>query len=393
MPKLHTRFKHLKIVVAFSLFWVGYSLKAQDTTQLDVAVILPYKFNTTLSKDAIRKNLPLLDFYDGLRLGSLHLSEKGMAVTFHHYDSERNVGVVNKIIKLPEVQKSKLWIGPIYSPEAGLMAKEAQQAGVLMVNPLSSRVTWDTANKNAFLFQNTLSGAAKYIAQNSIQTLPCQKVLVLYDADSKDSVFATEYKKALEALGGKVIALKRVGKKDKVIMGSLLRINKADSTGHILLASEREHNHVQLLAALKLEGLKIPIITTDAWLETQEHTVEDLEAAKIRFYYPSFRNQETQVYRRFEADFISLYSRMPSDYAVEGYEILMRYARLSAKFGKQAPNLLKLRGKSSGTLMPDFDYSKGSENQNIPYFEFRNRVLVPVSNNLNNPTIQTENEY
>ncbi len=377
------------ILIIFLTGLVGSYAKGQDTTKLDVAVLLPWKFNIHTGKESIRKNLPLLDFYDGLRLGSLHLSEKGLAISFHHYDTERSLTVVEKVLKLPDVQKSKLWIGPVFSPEANKMAEAAQASGAIMVNPLSSKISWDTANKAAFLFQNSLSNAAKVIAANSKESLPCDKVIVFYDADAKDSVFAFEYKKEIELLGGKVIVTKRVGKKDKIIVGSVLRASKADSTGHILLASSREQNHVQLLAALKLEGLKIPIITTDAWLETSEHTVEDLESAKLRFYYPFWSNRETLAFKRFESEFISLYGRVPSEYAIEGYELLMRYAKLSAKYGRQASTLLRLRGRCEGVLLSGYDYSKTSGNGVIPYFEFQDRVLKPVTIQVK----QFNNEY
>ena len=357
---------------------------ATDKGVYKVALLLPFNYKTINYKSAARSSQFILDLYSGISLATLSLADSGIGVELFVYDTEKSAAKIKELLTLPEMKDMDLLLGPVYAAGASEMAAFAAENKIVMVNPLSNKMAWPAENNYAYLSQPTLSTISKRAARYAQTHLDLSRTTILRGVTSRDSVLAFDYRQAVMDAGGGIALFKKITKNNAANLPKYLIEAGLDSTGHIFVTNEEPLVKVQLIAALELLKLKMPVFTFDDWLFSPVHTFAQWEQHQTRFIFPDFIDLENPAVLSFRERYKHKMNLVPSKYAYMGNDILFFFGQLLGKAGsRDIVPLLKSTAYKAGNTMSGFSYAEGTDNQSVPIYKLEagQPLLETVSGN------------
>lgn len=199
-------------------------LQKQSKTSYNLALILPFKFSTTIDLDLNeliknKNNFPSVsglsaDFYIGFKRAVDSLSAANFELNLDIYDiDDKDSLKVDGFVKDPSFKKFDMIFGPLYTNSFRLISQKAKENGIPIISPI--------AQQNKMLYNNIfasktnpsqftlLENLADYII-DSLSTGPLSVVVMApYEKDAKEVAFYKGFKKYYSE------KLKSVGKSDK----------------------------------------------------------------------------------------------------------------------------------------------------------------------------------
>ena len=122
------------------------SVKIIPNKAVNVALILPFSLNylDSLYASGATPNafdIMSLEFYAGFKIAIDSLAKEGREISVQVYDSEKSQNVVKDQIA-PKIRATHpdIVIGPLYSKNAQVLAKELERDSILIVSPLSKKL-------------------------------------------------------------------------------------------------------------------------------------------------------------------------------------------------------------------------------------------------------------
>jgi tetratricopeptide (TPR) repeat protein len=357
-------------------------------SEYHVAVIFPFNLTDNISEHP--RNSYVDEMYQGILVAIDSLKKQGVTIIVHPYDVDRDVPAIQKVLAYPEIKNMDLIIGPLYPALIPYVTGFGEKNNIPVINPISLNSSIIDNTTQTLLFQPTLqtmAGQAAVFAKNNFvyrkndnqdsDLKPKNEVAVFYSSEVKDSLLAAYYKDSLIANGFKIskyvkITKSRIGAVGKIIADSI----KLNNTSHIFVASSDAALASNVISALEISRMAVPIITKSEWLDINNQTYEQFERRKVHFIYPDFVEFYTESYKLFMSAYAKKYNAYPSKYSVIGYELMSLTGVSMKEYGTGYLNYLRTSATHKGHFMAGFNFSKSACNNYVPVYYFNNLKLT-----------------
>ncbi len=395
--------------------------KSVKKKEYNIAVMLPFMFSSLEENKANLRTDLVTDLYTGMLLGAEQLRKENKKVVIHAYDEKRSGPVTSALLKLEELKRMDLIVGPLYPEPSRLVSEFSSAFNINMINPVSANPEVIGNNSYSFLMRPTyLTQAVKAADYVSEKFTGNKNFLVFYENNPRDSAAAYLYSERLKEkdfVPVKIKALrpseahylidtlsfkKEVEIRSKAKLDSMLgnpqkhivkSRNKSfgndstvyyeevwklkrDSVGHIFVASSNALLATNIISAVEIRPDTIPVIGRDEWLEIPQVNYEQVERIGALFISPAFIDKDLAAYENFFNTYLSRYKAPPSVYACQGYELMVVFGRLMHQNGNYFQAGLSDRERVDGALTPGFEYGFYNDNQVVTFLKIVNGELV-----------------
>lgn len=376
---LAQEYKFTKIVNA-----VSYVTKAE----YHVAVIFPFSLTDQISEHP--RNSYVDEMYQGILVAIDSLKALGVNVIVHAYDADKSEVGIKKIISSPELKTMDLIIGPLYPALIPFVTAFGEQNRIPVINPISLNSSIVENTTQTLLFQPTLESMAGSVANFAKEQFVYRKndasdnalkpkieVVIFYSSDIKDSLLAVYYRDSLKSKGFIVSKFVKVTKSKIASVGKIISDSiSLNKTSHIFVASGDAALASNVISALEISRLNIPIITKSEWLDINNQTFEQYERRLVYFIYPDFVTFYDEGYKQFRSAYIKKYNLYPSKYTVIGYELMILMGTNMKEYGTGYFNHIRTSTIQKGHFMAGFDFTKSACNNYVPIYYFSDLKLT-----------------
>jgi ABC-type branched-subunit amino acid transport system substrate-binding protein len=288
-----------------------------------------------------------------------------------------------------------LVIGPLYPGPSQAAGEWALKNQINVVNPLSMNPDYVRNNPYVFLYKPSLVTQAEKAADFAARTFPSRRAVVVYGASNKrDSLMAASYYDRLRGQGFERIKMVGLKKGEERTVADYLSSStpsdsenggrfSADSIGHIFVASEDRLVVSSTISALTGRSNQVPLIGLGSWIASSskgESLVSYTQAERLGAYLlaPEYVDYSNPNFFTFRDKYVEEVHAMPSEYAYQGYDLMMYFGNLLKKHGTIFQNSLDKEPFTKGQLCAGFDYAGKQDNQCVPVVQFRNSALEVV---------------
>ena len=347
-----------------------------------IGVLLPFEFND-LSWETRRKNQFVTDLYAGLRLAQDSLQREGHPVQLFAYDTGADTLQLKQVLALPELAGMDLIIGPVYKSGSKILARYAQQKQIICVNPLSQDGDLVLDNSWHYLFEPSMATQARQAAQFAYTRLGGARTAVVLHEDTRDeTAFGLAYKQAYEALGGRVVELRRINSNVEESLSAGFANLDLKNVGHLVVASDAKKMGPYTLNALKAQDARPPLLTYASWLDNNRIDLSQLDARDVYFVFPKYIDRTSFGVQRFRQLYRQRQNLPPSVFAFTGFELLYYFGSQLHLNGPAFQQPLTNAGPVSGAVFQGIGYPGGAhDNQYVPLTKLERselEVLNPV---------------
>lgn len=373
-----------QLITKFALDRSRYTPRpaALKKSMYNIGVLLPFQFNDP-SWETRRKNQFVTDLYAGLRLAQDSLQREGHPVQLFAYDTGADTLQLKQVLALPELASMDLIIGPIYKSGSKILARYAQQKQIVCVNPLSQDGDLVLDNSWHYLFEPSTATQARQAAQFAYNRLGgARTAVVLYEDTRDEAAFGLAYKQAYEALGGRVVELRRVNSNAEESLIAGFAGLDLKNVGHLVVASDAKKIGPYTLGALKTQDARPPLLTYASWLDNNRIGLGQLDARDVYFVHPKYLDPTSFGVQRFRQLYTQRQNLPPSVFAFTGFELLYYFGSQLHLNGAAFQQQLTNAGPVSGAVFQGIGYPGGAhDNQYVPLTKLERlelEVLNPV---------------
>lgn len=342
----------------------------------DISVLLPFRLEE-FSSSKRRSNQFAYDYYLGLTLAQEQLREEGITVNLWAYDVSNDSKSMKSIVENKNFQSSDMVIGPLYSGTFDVTAEFTSDAGVIMLNPLSTD-------------GNLLKSADIYLAHPSI-SFQMQKAaewmkgqsaglsaVIYYGNTAKDSAMAFSYAEEWKNNGGKVMELSKI-QGEREWLESKLPTFEGAKPGHVALFSSEDGVGVSLIEVLNGRKLtSVPMIAAATSFNMQQTRLAKY-GSRLFLIETDYVDREKESIRQFQKSYWNKTSSFPSVYSYQGFDQLLFFGRMMAKYKDKLSTGLQSKKYGDGEyLLSGFDYTKSNDNQIIPVLKYNGSKWLPI---------------
>ncbi|TYZ10511.1 ABC transporter substrate-binding protein [Hymenobacter lutimineralis] len=370
-----------QLITQFSLDRTRYTpRRAIKKSSYNIAILLPFELNDT-SWETRRKNQFVTDLYAGLRLAQDSLQREGRPVQLFAYDTGADTLQLKQVLAQPELAGMDMIIGPVYKSGSKILARYAQQKQIVTVNPLSQDGDLVLDNAWHYLYEPSTATQARQAAQFAYNRLGGPRTAVVLYEDTKDeATFGLAYKQAYEALGGKVLQLRRINSDLEESLAAGFAGVDLKTLGHLVVASDGKQAGAYTFTAMKAQDARTPLLTYASWIENNRVALSQLDARDVYFVQPKYLDKANPGVRRFRQLYTQRQNLPPSVFAFSGFELLYYFGTQLHQYGPAFQQQLANGGPVSGTLFQGIGYPGGAhDNQYVPITKLE-RLEVEVLN-------------
>lgn len=347
-----------------------------------IGVLLPFEFDDT-SWETRRKNQFVTELYAGLRLAQDSLQREGHPVQLFAYDTGADTLQLKQVLALPELAGMDLIIGPVYKSGSKILARYAQQKQIICVNPLSQDGDLVLDNPWHYLFAPSMTTQAQQAAQFAYTRLGGARTAVVLHEDTKDeAAFGVAYKQAYEALGGRVVQLRRINSDVEESLNAGFAGIDLKSIGHLVVASDARKAGPYTLGVMQSQGARLPLFTYASWLDNNRISLGQLDARDVYFVHPKYLDRNSFGVQRFRQLYLQRQGLPPSVFAFTGFELLYYFGSQLHLNGPAFQQQLTNAGPVSGAVFQGIGYPGGAhDNQYVPLIKLERlelELLNPV---------------
>jgi hypothetical protein len=161
-----------------------------------------------------------LDYYQGFKLALDSLTAQGYNYKLQLYDSKGTVAQSHALANNPLVRASDLIVGPVFPDDIKAFAAMLTAPRKPILSPLAPSDPTIFKNQNLITVMPPLESHAWAAAQYITKTFRPKKIFILRSGFSEENGYITPFKKAVDSLGKKRIAVSQMA----VIRGRLSAI-------------------------------------------------------------------------------------------------------------------------------------------------------------------------
>ncbi len=186
----------------------------------NVAVVLPFMFESLEDPGRVLRNNLVTDFYQGMELAVTDLEEDSIFLKLYPFDTERSEEKTRQL--LPEIGKSDVIVGPLLPSQIELVKGVSESNKINMINPLSNNEQYIENNPLAFLFRAGYSTMARKLAEYVIENDSSDNIAIYFSGNDRDSLFASVYHQVMVDSGKTVVDFRSIDELDaKALLDTL----------------------------------------------------------------------------------------------------------------------------------------------------------------------------
>lgn len=418
---------------------VELPLVRKDT--YDIAVLLPFLFQSLQNTSLISQNTLVMDMYQGMQLAAKDLAKIGMPVNLYPYDTKRKSEETEKIVNSPGFTNTDLIIGPLYGGPNTVVNEFTKKNAINTFNPISSNVEVIGDNPYSFLIRPTYATLALKTAELAITENAFNPyTMIFYEESDRDSLFAAVYKQKIEEAGFQVVLYQPINKDNaKTLLDTLSaqyyayytqeqadsliqageyirdrRIRRdekqrmvrnenfslpvsydddqneivfyqqkfymvPDSIGHIVAATRSNLFANNMISIIESRGDSTKLYGYGDWLEFTMLSFNQLDRLGVGLSDPDFLNRDTYSYKGIKERLAKEYKTNPSINHYRGYEIVWFTGRMLHRYGKYFQRGLRSGEFYAGRVYEGHQYGVANDNQVVPIVRFKNAKLEVVN--------------
>ncbi len=341
----------------------------------NIGVLLPFELQDNTWQTQ-RKNQFVTDLYAGLRLAQDSLQRAGHPVQLFAYDTGADTVTLKSVLALPELAGMDMLIGPVYKSGARLLARYAQEHQIVCVNPLSQDGDLLSDNVYHYLYMPSAATQGRLAAQFAASAFGIGRPAVLLREDAKDdNDFAQAYEEAYAAAGGKILASRTFRPDDAASLAAAFAGLDLASASHLTVASDNRKAGPAAFAALQAvpAATRPALLVPGAWLDNASLDPSQLGGANVYYYHPKYFDNQRPGYRRFRQLYLAKQNLPPSNFANQGYELLLFFGNALQQFGPAFQGGLAASPPLPGAIFEGLSYPGGThDNQVVPIVKLSN---------------------
>jgi LysM repeat protein/uncharacterized protein YifN (PemK superfamily) len=280
--------------------------------ELQIAMMLPFKSR----RDSLDfKNDRLLkitsDFYLGALIAIDSIKKHGLSVHMKVFDTENDRRISDKISSDPELQEYDAVIGPMFLDNVKAVSNNLKFGKPFIVSPISTKDHSDIGNKKLIQERASLENHTNEMIEYVKSHYEQQNLIIIKNErvlqTEKGYIKPEKFKVFRDTLDRNIVNWFFLTDNDPAYLGDVFNnlgvFPKQDSL--VVFSFEKDRNYDR---------------------------IDNNFLARVNFHYPSnsFIDTDATSYIRFERAFRRKYYAIPSEYAIEGfdltYDLLMRLA-------------------------------------------------------------------
>ncbi|SEI96647.1 amino acid/amide ABC transporter substrate-binding protein, HAAT family [Dyadobacter koreensis] len=347
-----------------------------DKGYLNVSVMLPFRldeFNTSKR----RTNQFAYDYYLGLVQAQKQLETEGIKINLVAYDVTNEAKSINGIVGNPEFQQSDLVIGPLYPNTFDVAAGYVSSADMFMLNPLSTDASLLNRGENMYLAHPSIQFQTQKAAEWMKTVAPGPAVAIYYGNNAKDSVMAFSYANEIKTRGGRIIEMLKIIS-DREWLENKMSQFATSKPSHVALFASDGSSGVNVLEILNARAMTtVPVLANSASFNMQQSRLGKY-GSRLFLIETDYVDREKEKVREFQKSYWAETNTFPSSYSYQGYDQLLFFGRMLAKYKDGLKRGLEMRKYDDDYLLSGFDFTKSRENQISPLLKYSGTKWVPV---------------
>lgn len=354
--------------------------RPQKKGSYNVAVLLPFEFSDP-SWETRRRLQFVTDLYAGMKLAQDSLQREGRPLSLYAYDTSSDTLQLKQLLQQPELAGMDMIIGPVYKTGAKILARFAQQHQIIAVNPLSQDGSLVQDNSWYYLYEPSTATQGRVAAEYAYRTFNNGRPAVIFHEDTKDdAAFAEAYKRSYEALGGRVLAVRRLDSDNPESLNAGFGGLDLKGAGHLVVASDHRKAGPFTLSLMQSQGLTMPLIAYASWQDNPSISLGQLDRRDVHFVQPKYLDLTLPGVRRFRQLYTQQQNVPPSVFAASGFELLYYFGSQLHQNGPAFQQPLANSGPVSAPLFQGIGYpQQAHDNQYVPITKLE-RLEIEVQN-------------
>jgi LysM repeat protein len=340
---------------------------ARSMSSLNVALLLPFNAEMQDDVEQLDRSFRFLEVYEGAMLALENLRQQGLSVNLSVFDTKS--ATTEMLLRNASLAKADLIIGPVYQEMLKPIAEFARQRNIKIVSPLLSVDSALYGNNNVFqipvdfdkqmqqllvhdglnvkannviLVSQRDEEASRNLRNDLRQYLPkTDSVIFRNMAVNKDSSAMEElrllYETQLHRPTVKILQYK-IGLQPRENQEVFLRIFNPEIENKVVVASQDEPFVSELLLNLKAFSdrykCRITVYGTSSWQKFDNIERKLFYDLKLHVAAPYYIKYYSENVKQFVHSFREKYKTEPSQFAFQGYDVMLYFASAMHRYGK-----------------------------------------------------------
>ncbi len=366
----------------------------------NVSILLPFLANAS-STGVPDNSLWAINFYGGARLAYDDLEEEGAKFNVSVMDSEASPTKVTNLLKAGDLPNADLIIGPYKREEVDIVQAFSKKSKTPMVVPYTAQMGMSEDNPFYIQVNPSLKSHCEamtkhirksYQPENVVLValnLPEEKARFKYFQDANTLVEKGKTGKKFNEL-----LVPETGANFHTI--DVTKFMKPNATTVFVVPSWSNQTFIysllRQLLAKQAEGEDIVVYGMSMWLDFAQIDFEYYEKLHLHVSSASYVDDNDERVKQFKKKFFDSYGTVPNEEAFLGYDVMLYFGKMLAKYGKTFTSKLDsspfdvLHGRfefNRVVLYPekhkeDLNYYDQLENTFVNILKFQNFHLQPA---------------
>ena len=378
-----------------------FAISKKRTTK--IAIVFPFcvkdndsvtSSNSSLGKEdrIYGKSLPYLEFYEGALLAIDSLKRLGYSLQLFVYDSQRDSMGISGIIKEMASKGIDVIIGSNDQDGFEQLASFAKRNAIPIVSPLSTNLGLASNNPQVFMANTPLKCRLQAEAQYAL-SLKKNHYVFIHNGHLNEIENIEKIKSfLLPSFGGDTA---KMSKQVKVVKFSTYSMSKVESAmsaeeNIVIIPSEDQAfvndvltklNNYKRRYAMELHGMAM-------WESFKNLELDYLYDLHFKCATSTYRDYTDPRVKQFVSSYRNIYKNEPSKIAFLGFDVLIYFGTLSAKYGKQLATcgiLEKYSGIQNSFSFSSIGKGAGFYNSYVNILEYGadyKRTIIPIKINI-----------
>ncbi len=334
----------------------------QHLSSINVAILLPFNAEQQDDAEQLYRSFRFLEVYEGALLALDKLRQQGLSVRLSVLDTKS--ATPQALTLNPSLAKADLIIGPVYHDAFKPVADFARQRNIKIISPLAPIDSSLYGYSNVFQvpvdFDKQVQQA---LVHDRLDPRESNLILVSQRDEAGSTMLRNYYRRYLPQTDSAVYSNVASGvRKDSVSWGAkqhkpvvkmlsyklglhpsenmevFSKILNPNLENKIVVASQDEPFVADLLTNLKTfsdrQKCRITIYGTNSWQKFENLDLTLFYELKLHIAAPYYVDYKSEVVKEFVASYREQYKTEPSQFAFQGYDIMLYFASAMYRYGK-----------------------------------------------------------
>lgn len=307
-----------------------------ENTALKVAMMLPFKSKRdSLNFETDRLLNITTDFYFGALIAIDSLKKQGLSVRLKVLDTENNQQVTNKISNEMELQEFDAIVGPLFLSNVMAVSNNLKYGKPLIVSPISTKDHSNIDNRKMVQERASLENHTEVMLDYVKETYENQDIIVIKNESERSEAQFNRIIAELSALNPEK-EVKILQPKDGYINPDDFKVFRDTLDRNIVnwfFVTDNDPAYLgDVFNNLGVFPEADSLIVFGFEKDRNFNKIDNNFLTRVNYHFPtnSFIDREAASYKQFEAIYRRKFYTYPSDFAIEGfdvmYDLLMRLA-------------------------------------------------------------------